>query len=119
MTEARSRRGPTFHDQYWKNVSDEGTSWITDKPVLSVQIYLSDFEPKHRTPKSFIRALLNPDPARRATAEQALAHTYVAHELRGANRTRHIWLAREFLPTRTQAAQRDQHGASPVALRAL
>ncbi|KAF8502686.1 kinase-like domain-containing protein, partial [Russula emetica] len=53
-----------FHDRYWKNVSDEA--------------------------KGFIRALLNPDPARRLTAEQALAHPWlttfdspIEHDLSG------------------------------------
>ncbi|KAH9970672.1 kinase-like domain-containing protein [Russula compacta] len=46
-TEARVN----FHDQYWKNVSDEA--------------------------KGFIRALLNPKPAQRPTAEQALAHPWL------------------------------------------
>lgn len=46
-TEARIN----FHDRYWKNVSDEA--------------------------KGFIRALLNPDPVRRLTAEQALAHPWL------------------------------------------
>jgi len=45
--------------------------------VVPVQIRLSDFEPRHPTAKSFIRALLNPDPARCPTAEQALAHTWL------------------------------------------
>ncbi|KAH9167908.1 kinase-like domain-containing protein [Lactarius sanguifluus] len=41
----------TFHDRYWNNVSEEA--------------------------KGFIRALVDPDPARRLTAEQALAHTWL------------------------------------------
>ncbi|KAI0298768.1 kinase-like domain-containing protein [Multifurca ochricompacta] len=40
-----------FHDRYWKNVSDEA--------------------------KVFIRALLNPDPTCRLTAEQASVHTWL------------------------------------------
>ncbi|KAI9461068.1 Pkinase-domain-containing protein [Russula earlei] len=54
----------TFHDRYWKNVSDEA--------------------------KGFIGALLNPDSAHRLTAEQALAHSWltsfdppVEHDLSG------------------------------------
>ncbi|KAF8472259.1 Pkinase-domain-containing protein [Russula ochroleuca] len=46
-TEARIN----FHDRYWKNVSDEA--------------------------KDFIRALLNPDPVHRLTAEQALARPWL------------------------------------------
>jgi len=46
-TEARVN----FHDRYWKNVSDEA--------------------------KDFIRTLLNPNPVRRLTAEQALAHPWL------------------------------------------
>ncbi|KAH9963648.1 kinase-like domain-containing protein, partial [Russula dissimulans] len=53
-----------FQDRYWKNVSDEA--------------------------KGFIRALLNPDPVRRLTAEQALAHSWlttfaapIEHDLSG------------------------------------
>jgi serine/threonine protein kinase len=41
------------------------------------RFHLSDFEPRHPTAKSFIRALLNSDPARRPTAEQALAHAWL------------------------------------------
>jgi calcium/calmodulin-dependent protein kinase I len=44
---------------------------------VPIQSRLSDFETRHPTAKSFIRALLNPDPARRPTAEQALAHTWL------------------------------------------
>jgi len=44
---------------------------------VPVQIRLSDFGLRHPTAKSFIRALLNPDPARRPTAEQALANTWL------------------------------------------
>ena len=82
--------------------------------VVPVQIRLSDFEPRHPTAKSFIRALLNPDPARCPTAEQALAHTWLTsfaapteHDLPG--------LRENFDPR--ALAQRDQHGASHVALR--
>jgi hypothetical protein len=42
-----------------------------------VQIHLSNFRLRHPTAKSFIRALLNPDPARRLAAERALAHTWL------------------------------------------
>jgi calcium/calmodulin-dependent protein kinase I len=60
-----------FHDRYWKNVSDEGTpgnqSWIVG--MLTFGPYI--------TAKSFIRALLHPNPARRLTAEQALSHTWL------------------------------------------
>ncbi|KAI0280894.1 kinase-like domain-containing protein [Russula aff. rugulosa BPL654] len=56
-TEARIN----FHDRYWKNVSDEA--------------YSDNCSRTHS--KRFIRALLNPDPARRLTAEQALAHPWL------------------------------------------
>jgi len=37
----------------------------------------SNFGLRHATAKGFIRALLNPDPSRRLTAEQALTHSWV------------------------------------------
>ena len=60
-----------FHDRYWKNVSDEGTPGI----IRVLTFYLT-FAP-YITAKSFIRALLHPNPARRLTAEQALSHTWL------------------------------------------
>jgi len=62
-----------FHDGYWKKVSDEGTpgtnrglwEWAYQTFVPSI------------TAKSFIRALLHPNPARRLTAEQAPSHTWL------------------------------------------
>ncbi|RUS31262.1 hypothetical protein BC938DRAFT_478170, partial [Jimgerdemannia flammicorona] len=41
-----------FHERYWKGISDEA--------------------------KNFIRALLNPDPDARLTADQALAHPWIS-----------------------------------------
>ncbi|KAI0246870.1 kinase-like domain-containing protein [Lactifluus subvellereus] len=52
-----------FHERYWKNVSNEA--------------------------KGFVQTLLNPDPAQRPTAEQALAHSWLTtapstqHDLSG------------------------------------
>ena len=40
-------------------------------------IHLTNFGLRHTTAKGFIRALLNPDPSRRLTAEQALTHEWV------------------------------------------
>ena len=37
------------------------------------------------TAKNFIRAVLDPDPTRRLTAEQAMSHTWL--ELRGSDET--------------------------------
>jgi len=42
-----------------------------------VHIRLSDFGLRHLTAKSFFRPLLNPDPAYRLTADQALVHTWL------------------------------------------
>jgi len=57
-----------FHDGYWKNVSDEGTPGTSRG--LWEWAYLT-FVPSI-TAKSFICALLHPNPPRRLTAEQAL-----------------------------------------------
>jgi len=54
-----------FHDRYWKNVSDEGTPGTNHG--LWEWTYLT-FVPSI-TAKSFIRALLHPNPTRRLTAE--------------------------------------------------
>ena len=65
-TEARVN----FHDRYWKNVSDEGmVTWTFQPHTLTTA-------PAH-TAKAFIRALINPDPTHRLTAEQALAHPWL------------------------------------------
>ena len=61
------------HDRYCKNVSDKGT------PVVNQGLwewpYLT-FAP-YTTAKNFIRALHHSNPARRLTAEQALAHAWL------------------------------------------
>jgi len=62
-----------FHDRYWKNVSDKGMPG-TDRSLWEWG-YLT-FVPSI-TAKSFIRALLHPNPTRRFTAEQALSHTWL------------------------------------------
>ena len=62
-----------FHDRCWENVSDEGTPganrglWEWAYLTLAPSI----------TAKSFIHALLHPNPAPRLTAEQALSYTWL------------------------------------------
>jgi len=68
-TEARVN----FHGRYWKNVPDKGT------PETNCGLWecaFLTFVPSI-TAKSFIRALLHPNPARRLPAEQALSHTWL------------------------------------------
>ena len=62
-----------FHDGYWKTVSDEGTPG-TNRGLWE-WAYLT-FVPSIIA-KSFIRALLHPNPAHRLTAEQPLSHTWL------------------------------------------
>ena len=61
----------TFHDRYWNNVSEEGKK---ESPLCATHKKVS---PPLAAAKGFIRALLDPDPARRLSAEQALAHTWL------------------------------------------
>lgn len=68
-----------FHDRYWNNVSEEGKRSLRATCIAKYRLTpgtLSHALPRH-TAKAFIRALLDPDPARRLTAEQALAHTWL------------------------------------------
>jgi len=62
-----------FHDRYWKNASDKGTPGANRG--LWKCAYLT-FVPSNPA-KTFIRALLHPNPAHRLTAEQALSHAWL------------------------------------------
>ena len=53
-----------FHEQYWSKISNEGALFTR---TTSVDIRLN-----HNSAKTFIKALLNPDPSQRPTAQQAL-----------------------------------------------
>lgn len=55
-----------FHERYWKNISQTG-QLISCSPK-----YPNNLNPF--LAKDFIVALLNPDPAKRLTAEEALDH---------------------------------------------
>jgi calcium/calmodulin-dependent protein kinase I len=51
-----------FHEQYWSKISNEGALFTA----------LVDIRLNHNSAKTFIKALLNPDPSQRPTAQQAL-----------------------------------------------
>ena len=55
-----------FHERYWSNVSADGMLYV----------YLDSFTLSHMnlSAKDFVKKLLNPDPVKRPTAEEALNH---------------------------------------------
>lgn len=57
-----------FHERYWSNISSEGT-WFTWISLPNGSLFAS-----HHVAKDFIRALLDPAPDKRPTAEEALKH---------------------------------------------
>jgi len=59
-TEARIE----FHERYWSKVSDEG--------ALLTGSISADTHLIHRSAKTFIKLLLNPDPSQRPTVQEAL-----------------------------------------------
>jgi serine/threonine protein kinase len=84
---------------------------------VPAQIRLSDFEPRHPTAKSVIRALLNPDPARRLAAEQVLAHTWLTRFT--APIERDLSGLRENYDPRARWRSAISTAPTPVALREL
>lgn len=68
-TEARIE----FHERYWSKVSDEGT-------LLTGLNFSANSRLSHRSAKTFIKLLLNPDPSKRPTAQEALnSHVSITH----------------------------------------